>query len=181
MITNENIKEIIAEAYKKGYVVNDTDIKYAILLNYIEDTNVIERKKKTYFNSNVMRWLTKYISDNYIAKQKKSEDKPQPVKVVEDDSAITFEDNRNALLALLDDLKRDLDAGLIEPKDYYARVSDIRVKLNDKFKVQDDTKDKIVIVEKKYNHICRYGYECYLPTKEDLMEMYDLVERKHKN
>ena len=59
--------------------------------------------------------------------------------------------------------------------------ADLRVKLNDKFGAGEKNEEQLIIVEKKYNHICeRYNVECYLPTKEDLIEMFDLVERCKK-
>lgn len=160
MISNENIEEIINEGANLGFDVTVADISNAILARFYEDRMNITTDTE-YFGNEAMKWLERYLSS-----------------VVFNDSDITFEDNRKAMLGLIEKTKRDLAAGRIEAKDALKIESDLRVKLNDKFKVQDDTKDKVVFVEPKYNMICRHGYECYLPTKEDLMKMYNLVEKE---
>lgn len=161
MISNENIDEIMAAAEGNGYAITGDDIANAVLARFYEDRTRIRDDAEAYFATEVMKWLEKHLSD-----------------VVFNDAEITFEDNRKAMLGLIEKTKRDLAAGRIEAKDALKIETDLRVKLNDKFKVQEDTKDKVVIVEPKYNMVCRHGYECYLPTKDDLMKMYDLVERK---
>lgn len=161
MISNENIQDIIEAAGREGYDVTVDDISRAILARFYEDRGNITAKAREYFSKDAMKWLADYIS-----------------QVVFNDTDITFEDNRAAMLQLIEQTKRKLAAGDIEAKDALKIEADLRVKLNDKFKVQDDTKDKVVFVEKKYNMVCRHGYECYLPTKEDLMEQYGLVEKE---
>lgn len=160
MISNENIEEIISEGASQGYEITVEDISKAILARHYEDRGNITTDTE-YFGTEAAKWLERYLS-----------------AIVFNDSDITFEDNRKAMLGLIEKTKRDLAAGRIEAKDALKIESDLRVKLNDKFKVQDDTKDKVVIVEPKYNMICRHGYECYLPSKEDLMKMYNLVEKE---
>lgn len=161
MISNENINEIIAAGEAEGYEISVEDISNAILARFYEDRSNINGNAPLYFGQEGIKWLEKHLSE-----------------VIFNDAEITFEDNRKAMLGLIEQTKRKLAAGEIEAKDALKIESDLRVKLNDKFKVQDDTKDKVVYVEKKYNTVCRHGYECYVPTKEDLMEMYDLVERE---
>lgn len=159
MITNETIESIIAAAADNGFDVAVEDIQKAVLARHFEDRSTID--SKGYFETDMAVWLEQYVSD-----------------VVFGDAEISFEDNRKAMLELIEKTKRDKAAGRIEAKDALKIEADLRVKLNDKFKVQDDTRDKVVFVEKKYNMVCRHGYECYLPTKADLMEMYNLVEKE---
>ena len=80
---------------------------------------------------------------------------------------------------LLAKTQKALDDGLIEPKDGLKILADIRVKLNDKFKVQEQSKDRLIVVNTKYNNVCSHcGHEIFIPSKEQLMEEYNLVEKQ---
>lgn len=160
MITRDDIEELMQAAEGAGYDIEPRDISNAVLARYYEDRSLIVDDDKGYFAEPRIKWLMQYLSE-----------------AVFHDSDITFDDNRKAMLELVEQTKRKLAAGEIEAKDALKIEADLRVKLNDKFRVQDENKDKVVFVEKKYNMVCKHGYECYLPTKEDLMEMYGLVER----
>lgn len=159
MITNETISKTIEAALEDGYEITVEDISKAVLARHYEDwTNITADEE--YFGTPQMKWLANYLSDTVF-----------------DDNALSFEDNKKAYIELIEQTKRKAKMGEIEAKDALKIEADLRVKLNDKFSVQDDTKDKVVIVEPKYNMICRHGYECYLPTVEQLKEMYNLVEK----
>lgn len=160
MITKKDIDKIMKESGMTRNPITVGDIKNVLLYNIIEDKSFITPNSEEYFASKPIKWLIKYVKEK-----------------LGDDESITFDENKKALIDLIEKTQKQAAAGEIEMKDALKIEADIRVKLNDKFKVQDDTKDKVVIVEKKYNHICRYGYECYLPTKEELMEQYNLVEK----
>ena len=60
---------------------------------------------------------------------------------------------------------------------YGTHKDDISVKLNDKFSVSEEVKEQLIYVNAKYNAICECGRELYIPTKEDLMKEYNLVEK----
>ena len=66
----------------------------------------------------------------------------------------------------------------IDIKDGLKILADLSVKLNDKFNVTSEEKDQMIVVNKKYNSICQCGRELYIPTKEDLMDKYNLVEKE---
>jgi hypothetical protein len=174
-MTNAAIKEIVEHFKEKDMEVRVRDIAFILLSKMFSDP------------------VTAYQClfgtegyDEYVESPKKSElenyltDKGYIRSIITgSDEGITFEENKRAMEQLLVDVQRSLDDGLIEPKDAYARMADIRTKLNDKFKVESAKKDRLIVVEKKYNHICeRYNCECYLPTVEDLKEMYNLVEKQ---
>lgn len=163
MITNENIENIIAEAAQEGFDIGVADISSAILARFYEDWEVITSDSQEYFASDSMKWLAKHLSDTVF-----------------NDTDINFDDNKKSMIALIEETRRKAKRGEIEADKAISIEKDIRKILNDKFNVQDNTKDKVVVVEKKYNMVCRHGYECYLPTKEDLMEMYGLVEKDKK-
>jgi hypothetical protein len=95
-----------------------------------------------------------------------------------DTGEISFEENKSALTKMIADIEADMAAGLIEKKDGYARIADIRYKLNDKFKVEAAKKDRMIIVEKKFSGICEYcHHEIYVPSEEELMEKYGLIKK----
>ena len=69
--------------------------------------------------------------------------------------------------------KRIYNKGMVASND-----GNISVKLNDKFQVQGEVKEQLIVVNTKFNAICgSCGREIYIPTKEDLMEKYNLVEK----
>ena len=67
----------------------------------------------------------------------------------------------------------------IDKKDGLKILAQISTTLNDKFKVSSEDVQQRIFVNKKFNSICsNCGKELYIPTKEDLMEKYDLVEKE---
>lgn len=175
MITEKKILEIIEECKKKGYSIRVRDIAYVLLCNHFSDRSIAYRTVNAteptdmdkYHNSPEISYLREYLKYNVeeTSSSKKEKTKEQ----------ISFEENRAAMQDLLKQTQEAMDNGEIEPKDGLKILADIRVKLNDKFNVNEVVKDQIVVVEPKYNMICeRYNVECYLPTKEQLMQMYNL-------
>ena len=75
------------------------------------------------------------------------------------------------------DTEKAMENGEKDKKDGLKILTDISVKLNDKFSVNDTNNQRVVIVNKKFNAICDCGREIYVPTKEDLMEKYNLIEK----
>jgi hypothetical protein len=71
-----------------------------------------------------------------------------------------------------------MESGDIEKKDGLKILTDISTKLNDKFGAKEEMKDQMVVVECKFNSVCSCGREIYIPTKEDLMKKYNLVEKQ---
>jgi hypothetical protein len=173
---NEQIKNTIEHFNEIGETVRVRDIAYSLLSRMFSDGATAYRclfgedGYEEYANDEMRNKLDDYMTqEGYI----------RSFSTDADTGGISFEENKSALTKMISDIEHDMEDGLIEKKDGYARIADIRYKLNDKFKVEEAQKDKMVIVEKKYNHICeRFRCECYLPTKEDLMEMYNLVEKK---
>jgi primosomal protein N' len=72
----------------------------------------------------------------------------------------------------------------IRQKDALKILADITVKLNDKFNVNEDVKEQMVMVSAKYDHICPV---CSTEvsrrpiSKEEAMEMYGLIEKEKQN
>ena len=95
--------------------------------------------------------------------------------------SISFEENKAYMLNLKRQTEEAMAAGEIDKKDGLKILSDISVKLNDRFSVKDENQDQIVIVNSKYDAVCsRCGAEVSRRpiTKDEAMEMYNLVEKE---
>lgn len=184
MINNEEIKSIIEACKDAGFdSIGLRDVTYAWLASFAfadprvaykavfggDDDFDIEASKH-YGNSASIKYLQTMLKGSFA----QSNDSKQATS---DNEEVTFEMNKQGIIKLIRDTEQAMRDNQIEKKDGLKILTDLRVKLNDKFNVQEQVVDQVVIVEKKFNHICRYGYECYMPTKEELMEMYDLVPR----
>lgn len=196
---DKDFKKIIDDCKKMGHSVRIRDISYVYLLQSFDDERIVY---KTLFGVNAAdeeadkyrtkastKFLLSYIKSNYLEEdvsEKKQVGRPKNKKVDDDVESISFDENRRgmeddlrAIEKLIKDSGDSLDAK--ELSSLIKTKADLRVKLNDKFGASEKNEEQYVIVEKKYNHICdRFNVECYLPTKEDLMEMFDLVERCKK-
>lgn len=179
MISNEDLNKIIEKAQKDGYFIKVRDISYVILRNCFEDYSVAyislyggmdKDEIEKYENSKEIAYLKKVVS-KYIHKRKGAKE-----------GDITFEENKAYMLKLKADTEKAMADGEIETKDGLKILADISVKLNDKFAVSDMTKEQLIFVNIKYNSICdKCGAELYIPTKEDLMKTYNLIEKDSSN
>ena len=185
MISNEKISAIISEASTLGYQIRVRDISFIILSKHYDDMKVAygaifgsdfnDEIVEKYVKSKEITYLKSYIESNILGNSKKSRKKLS----LEDD--ITFDENKAEIIKLIKETQKALDEGKIKSADALKIQADLRVKLNDKFSVQDNSKDSLVVVNQKYNSICSCGREIYIPTKEDLMEKYNLKENKTLN
>lgn len=180
MMTIKNIEHTIEDAKKMGFDVSVRDISYILL--FIEYDNaavayksIYNREAKDdeveiYDKSSRIDFLKNYIRSNF----KKKED-VDAEKMLAD---ITFEENKDALISMLQEIQQGMIDGRIEYKDGLKMQADIRFKLKDKFEIEKKEAMQYVIVEKKYNAVCDFcRHEIYIPTKEDLMEQYNLIEK----
>lgn len=181
MISNNKLKEIIDDCKAKGHIINMRDISYVILCRTLDDYAVAYRVIygndnsfipdfcDTYHNSNSIQFLISYIEtviDEISGKRKTK-------------GAISFEENRGYMLKLKEETERAIETGEIDKKDGLVILKDIAVKLNDKFNVYESQVEQMVVVNKKYNAICPHcNHEMYIPTKKELMEKYNLVEKQ---
>lgn len=193
MITVKDIEKIINDASKMKLEVTVRDISYVFLSFkysvkdiayksiFEKDANSVTIEK--YDKSKKIQFLKTYIASNFkednIEKKKKNVSKKESTIDIESlETDITFEENKAALVKLLQEVDEAIDRGDILYKDGTKMKIDIRSKLNDKFKVSDEGGQQYIIVERKFNFICPHlQKECYIYTKEDLMEEYGLVEK----
>ena len=187
------ITKMIEDCKKIGFDVRMSDIAYVILsesfsdksipYKILFDKNTSDKEIRAYNRNKNMKFLKKYIESNFmqggdvvIDLGKKNAD-----AFKEQYADMTFEENKDAMIKMIGELKEALDDGRLEYKDYAKMVTDLRTKLNDKFSVSEKQEDQRVIVYKKYNDICVCGREIYRPTRDDIIEdlkkAYDLVPK----
>ena len=178
MISLEALQRAQADCKKAGHTVSARDISYAILTTHYEDSLIAyrclfgkdydynEEYHTTYDQTAMMVYLKQYVEMTLLEKKK--------VKKTED---ISFEENKAYMLQLKKQTEEAMANGDIDKKDALKILAQISTTLNDKFKVKDEAASQVVVVNTKYNSLCECGKELYIPTKEDLMEMYGLVEK----
>lgn len=170
VLSNDKINGIISKCAEFLHEVRVRDISYAILSHFYEDKQVAYRcifgddgLYDIYINDKAVLFLEKYMQENVL---------------FDDSKDITFEENKAYMLKLKRETEDAMANGEIEKKDGLKILSDISVKLNDKFSVVDTNQEQLIYVNAKYNAICECGRELYIPTKEDLMKEYNLIEKR---
>ena len=172
MITNENIIKIVDAMLERGHSIRVLDISYILLCDIYEDRMVAY---KSVFG-NAEDAFVKAYHDSKMIKDLQDCLFAEGVLCKDD---ITFEENKRYMLKLKADTERAMANNEMEKKDGLKILADISVKLNDKFGAKEELKDQMVVVNCKYNSVCEScGRELYIPTKEDLMAQYNLVEKK---
>lgn len=194
MITVKDIEKIINDASKMKLEVTVRDISYVLLFfdysvkdiayKSIFDKDADSDTIEKYDKSKKVQFLKTYISSNYqkeeVEKKKRNKFKKESDIDVDSLAAdITFEENKAKLILMLQKVNDLVKEGEMSAKDGVKAEIEIRSKLNDKFKVSDEGGQQYIIVEQKFNDICPYcSREISVPTKEDLMKKYNLIERE---
>ena len=181
-ISIEDITKIIEDASKKGFKIGVRDIAFVVLLDVFENEDIaykclfgsesgfMQEYASVYARTGAVEYIKDYI--DILSTNNGSRSKKQDV----DD--ITFDENKSYMIKLKKDTEEAMANGEIEKKDALKILADISVKLNDKFNVKDANEDRqVVIVQNKFNAICECGREIYVPTKEEMMKKYNLVEK----
>ena len=177
---NEQIKGTIEHFKESGETIRVRDIAYTLLSKMFADSKTayqclfsVADGYDEYAEDEMRSKLEQYLSDaGYI--KSVSEDN--------DTGTITFEENRREMELLLKKTQQSMDDGLVDPKDALKIMADIRVKLNDKFKVESKQQDRMIVVERKFDYICpRYHSECYQLDKEFAMKKWNLIENTNTN
>ena len=181
-ISIEDIKKIIEDASKKGFKIGVRDIAFVVLLDAFENEDIaykclfgsesgfMQEYASVYARTGAVEYIKDYI--DILSTNNGSRSKKQDV----DD--ITFDENKSYMIKLKKDTEEAMANGEIEKKDALKILADISVKLNDKFTVKDANEDRqVVMVQNKFNAICECGREIYVPTKEEMMKKYNLVEK----
>lgn len=183
MVSNEQIKQCINECMKAGHFIGLRDISYVLLCKQFNDKEVAYKALfggdvdytpaylETYDHTASIEYLRIYAAQNFVDNASKKRKK--------DYDDITFDENKAYMLKLKKDTEEAMTAGEIDKKDGLKILADLSVKLNDKFNVNDSSHEQLIYVNCKFNSICeRCGTELYIPTKQDLMEKYNLIEKE---
>ena len=181
MISNEQIKKAIEDCARANHTISVRDISYVLLSMQLDDSLVAYKcifgndydynqdYHATYDQTSTMSYLKSYVEFTLLNAKKKKKKKTED---------ISFEENKEAIINLIKETKEKEERGEIDAKQSLDLQTKLRVTLNDKFRVQSDDVEQIVQVFSKFNAICECGKEIYVPTKEELMVKYDLVEKK---
>lgn len=178
-LTIEKVGEILTAASTHGANLKVRDIAYVLLRRYFDDRSYA--------------WRVCFTDADYDEKTIDAYEEGTGYQYLKEvlmdvrdrggllyDEDITFEENKAYMLKLKRDTELAMEAGELEKKDGLKILSDLSVKLNDKFSVQNEVKDQMVIVEHKYDDICSYCQHevARRPmTKEEAMEAYNLKEK----
>lgn len=191
MIRLKDIEKTIADMAILSHDVSVRDISFVILSKEFDSASIAYKAIygkdcsssdiEEYDKSRKISALRTYVNSNFN-KEEKSTKKTSKNKGKEDFEDISFEENKAAIIQLIANVKQAAKDGTIDPKDALKMELDARTKLNDKFDVEKEQGQQYVIVEKKFNFICPHLHkECYVYTKEDLMEKYGLIEKPKNN
>lgn len=174
-MNTEDIKKVIDHFKDEGTNIRVRDIAYILLSKMFTDTRTAYQclfgtdGYEDYDNDPMRESLEKYMSSvGYI----------RNISTDSETGGITFAENKREMEKMLDDIRADMDAGVIENDKGYSLMKDIRTKLNDKFKVESTEKDRTIIVERKFDFVCPYSKrECYQLDKETAMQKFNLIEK----
>lgn len=187
MIKLKDIEKTITDMTNLGHDVSVRDISFVILSKEFDSASIAYKAIygkdcsssdiEEYDKSRKISALRTYIASNFNKEDRVSK-KTSKSKTGENFEDISFEENKAAIIQLIANVKQAAKDGTIDPKDALKMELDARTKLNDKFDVEKEQGQQYVIVEKKFNFICPHLHkECYVYTKEDLMEKYGLIEK----
>lgn len=183
MLTEKRIKEIISDLAGKGFTIKVRDIAFLILSKSMPEDLAyraifMDNNFKTYQSMSHVIALKSHWKYNVEAELTSAGNEETSI------DSITSSGNRAAMEKLIRDLTRDIEDGIYtEDRDRITAqktVADLRIKLADKFGVQEDNVEQVVIIEPKFNSICSCGREIHIPTKEEMMTKYNLIENPKK-
>lgn len=179
MLSNEKIKNIIETANKNGHTISVKDISFVLLNNIYADDKVAY---KSVFTKKSNKSYEKYVKSPSIKYLKTLLRKEATSKSKNNGGydEVSFEENKQGIVDLIKDTEAALVNKEISKKDGLKILADLRVKLTEKFNIQGEQIEQMVIVEPKFNAICKCGREIYIPTKEDMMKKYNLIENKQQ-
>jgi len=173
MLQNEDVN-IILNAVKKNYEnVSEKDIAFLVLCDTFADKNKAFKLAYGYNNDNVSIFCS---TQRMMALANALH--PFGVGSI-DTEDISSEQNKAGLLALLKKIELATKEGALETKDALNMEKDVRVKLQDKFDMEDSEEvRRIIIVPQKHDIVCPHTHhECtYMPTKEACIKHYNLKE-----
>ena len=178
-LTRDKVGEILTKASDEGLSLKVRDISYVLLTRYFADKSYAYRVCFGADADYSDEAINAYEEGDGYAFLKEALATVRDRGGVVYDEDITFEENKAYMLKLKKDTELAIESGEVDKKDGLKILSDISTRLNDKFAVQQTELQQQIFVSCKYNSICEScGKELYIPTKEQLMEEYGLVEKR---
>ena len=178
---NEQIKKTIEHFKEEGKTVRVRDIAFSLLSKMFVDKKTAYQclfggveGYDEYTDDETRDKIEQYLTDEgYI----------RSISTDDDTGEITFEENKKEMERLLAKTQLAMESGVIEAKDALKIMADIRVKLNDKFKVESNKKqDRMIVVERKFDFVCPHTrHECYQLDKDFAMKKWNLIENTQNN
>lgn len=197
-VSLDDLQKIVLDCKKMNIDLRMSDIFYAFGLQRFESKEVVftvlfgkehtQEEVEKYDKSQKIRFLKKYVSTNFplgasvemnasLQGSKKKRSKGNGDEYAD----ITFEENKEALIKLLEKNQRLAKEGKIEEKDAIKIESDIRLKLNNYFNVSEKQDEQRIQVLTKFNTVCPHTRkECWVQTKEFAMQHWGLVDGINK-
>lgn len=177
-LTKEKVGEILTKASNEGLSLKVRDMSYVLLTRYFADKSYAYRVCFGADADYSDEAINAYEEGDGYAFLKEALATVRDRGGVIYDEDITFEENKAYMLKLKKDTEDAIEKCEVDKKDGLKILADISTRLNDKFSVNQQQKDQMVFVSCKYNSICECGKEIYIPTKEQLMEEYGLIEKQ---
>lgn len=173
MLKKENIKMVLETVRSDWDKASEKDIAFAILCDAIEDKTLAYRL--------AYRRSDKDADSFYKTPRfKKLLDTLEPFGIGSIDSnSITKEQNKGDLIKLLARVQALGENGGLEVKDALKLEGDLRVKLNDKFEMEESQKQKrIIVVPSKHDIVCPMTRrECnFWPTRKACVKHFGLID-----
>lgn len=199
---NSVIQNIVDEAAKRGHDVTIRNIAYALMRVKFEDKLTAYMVIKggapekdsdvdAYDSMDGVQYLVRYFTQDLAPRVDESKKDSDIVKAIAEmgkggtdvEDPISFEENYAGAveqLKRIEDLRNRCPVDDIKTlKDLEKAESDLRVRLVDKFNVQEKEQKKWLVVPKVYDYVCPHtGHECYQIGKEEAMEKWNLIEKE---
>lgn len=183
MLTEEDIELCKKVCVTKGHKIDEKDIAFLILKRDLQNAVIAYKLaiggSKTnaaierYDQSPRIMCLREYMNAHWQSLLGTH----APIKSVESNVNITFEDNREAMIKMLRDTEELMRKGEIGKKDGMNIMKDIRIKLTDKFDLKETQVEQRIVVQPKFNYICEHTHkECWLMTEEWAKKQYHLIK-----
>ena len=166
MISYNDIKDILNSLKTEGIEARVRDVAYLVMCDSFVDKALAAK----------VAYQEDEKPSNKVLSMLAEKLKPFSIGAV---TTISKDENREELLKLLQRVQDAEREGTIDPKDAIKIEADIRVKLNDKFNIEEEEGQKrIIVVPQKHDIICKWtSRECSaMPSKEACMKYYNLID-----
>ena len=176
MINREDIKVVLDSVRSDYPTVTASDIVFLVLCDIFADKDFAYRVAYGKKGDGTAHCAGKDIQRVLSALE------PFGVGTITGET-ITKEQNKQDLIKLLARVQKLGEAKAIDIKDALKLEGDLRVKLNDKFEMEENQNNKrIIVVPSKHDVICPHtNRECnFWPTKAACMKHYNLTSNDNE-